>query len=62
MYTIFLFYCKKNLINEILIILMAGDEGVEPPLTVLETAVMPIYQSPIYVGSTMFLFEVYIIF
>lgn len=25
-----------------------GEEGIEPPLTVLETAALPLYYSPIY--------------
>ena len=28
--------------------LSAGEEGFEPPLTVLETAALPLYYSPMY--------------
>lgn len=31
--------------------ILAGEEGIEPPLTVLETAALPLYYSPIsFVG------------
>ena len=30
---------------------LAGEEGIEPPLTVLETAALPLYYSPIFVSS-----------
>ena len=32
--------------------LRAGEEGIEPPLTVLETAALPLYYSPIGVFAT----------
>ena len=32
-------------------LLEAGEEGIEPPLTVLETAALPLYYSPMYFVS-----------
>ncbi len=31
--------------------LSAGEEGIEPPLTVLETAALPLYYSPIRISN-----------
>lgn len=28
--------------------ILAGEEGIEPPLTVLETAALPLYYSPVF--------------
>ena len=40
----------SQLTDQLLLLLLAGLEGVEPPLTVLETAVMPLYHRPIFVN------------
>ena len=38
---------KTSFINIFSTFFIAGEEGIEPPLTVLETAALPLYYSPI---------------
>ena len=38
---------KTSYINIFSTFIIAGEEGIEPPLTVLETAALPLYYSPI---------------
>lgn len=33
---------------------IAGEEGIEPPLTVLETAALPLYYSPMSLADEMY--------